>query len=447
MSTTPYTAAGHSASTREDEGFLGLSTHAWTCIGIVLGLMVALYWRNLERLWNKTNPIYGQDGDNWSHSVLVPVIGIAYLWIHKKAIQAANDEPVLPTMRLPWLLVGSSVLAFASAATWLFGRKVEALSDVMPFLLPMAGIFVGVALAEAAFTLFTRGAWDFGRTRLIGGVAFVAAGLTGMLLTSAGVVESLAGSTIAGYVGPLMVATAFLGMLAILFDWGVGTLVAGILLSGYGIWPGQNDYLKDLGMVLATFGAVLTLAGWGVMKYAWFPIALLVFALPWPELVYSKVALPLQFLAAKVAVIVLNLSQVETYVQGTQIIIAKGGGEERVLNVAEACAGMRSLMTFLTAGAAIAFLFGDRPMWQRLLIVASAVPIAIAMNVARVSGQGLLDVYVSEEFSSGFAHYFAGLIMLIPAFFLLIGVVWIVDNLFVDVEDDEPTSHPHVATA
>ncbi len=247
-------------------------------------------------------------------------------------------------------------------------------------------------------------------------------------MVRAGMLDGVVGSTVAGYMGPLFYATAFLGLLTLLLDWGLGCLVAGILLSGYGIWPGQNDYLKDLGMVLATFGAVLTLAGWGVMRYAWFPIAFLVFAIPWPELVYSKVALPLQFLAARVAVVVMNLAQVETYVEGTKIIISKAGGEERVLNVAEACAGMRSLMTFLTAGGAIAFLFGERPMWQRFVIVASAVPIAVGMNVARVSGQGLLDVYVSEDFSSGFAHYFAGLVMLIPAFFLLLGVVWVVDN-------------------
>ncbi len=255
--------------------------------------------------------------------------------------------------------------------------------------------------------------------------------------------EALIGSTIAGYAGPLMLALGIVGLLALLLNWGLGTLLAGMLLTGYGIWPGQNDYLKDLGMVLTLFGAVLTLSGWQVMRVAWFPIAFLVCALPWPGLVYSKVAMPLQYLAANVAVVVLNTAAVDTYVEGTTIIIEQGVGEEpRKLNVAEACAGMRSLMTFITAGAAIGFVFGKRPLWQRLTIVASAVPIAIICNVMRVSGQGLLDVYVSEELSSGFAHGFAGLVMLLPAFAMLLGVVWVLDHLFIDEEDDETPGTP-----
>ena len=67
-----------------------------------------------------------------------------------------------------------------------------------------------------------------------------------------------------------------------------------------------------------------------------------------------------------------------------------------MLNVAEACAGLRSLMTFITVGGAVAFL-SHRPLWQKLIITASAVPIAILCNVMRVSGQGLLDHYVSQR--------------------------------------------------
>ncbi|MEM1010739.1 MAG: exosortase/archaeosortase family protein [Planctomycetota bacterium] len=441
MSTTPsprlaYSTDAKPATDEPRDPWLGITQTAWTCIGVVFALMVLLYWRNLDRLWDKTNPIYGQAADNWSHSVLVPIIGLGYLWLNREGLRATKSEPVMPTTRVPLLLGGGVALGFLCSATWLFSRAAGGLVELQPFLLPAAGVFIGLALVEAIVTLANVGAARFGIVRLTGGLAFLLTGISGQVLAQTGVLESTVGSNLAGYLGPLFFATAFLGLLALLLDWGLGCLIAGVLLSGYGIWPGQNDYLKDLGMVLATFGAVLTLAGWGVMKYAWFPIAFLVFALPWPGLVYSKVALPLQFLAAKVAVVVMNIAQVDTYVEGTKIIIERAGGE-RVLNVAEACAGMRSLMTFLTAGGAIAFLFGQRPMWQRLLIVASAVPIAILMNVARVSGQGLLDVYVSEDFSSGFAHYFAGLVMLIPAFFLLLGVVWVVDNLFVEVDEDE----------
>jgi exosortase/archaeosortase family protein len=118
----------------------------------------------------------------------------------------------------------------------------------------------------------------------------------------------------------------------------------------------------------------------------------------------------------------------------------------RTLNVAEACAGLRSLMTFISIAAAVAFL-SSRPLWQKFVITLSAVPIAISCNVARVTGQGLLDHYVSQEMSDGFAHQFVGLAMLIPAFFLILVVGWLLDKMFVEEVDegDRPVQQKRAA--
>jgi len=215
--------------------------------------------------------------------------------------------------------------------------------------------------------------------------------------------------------------------------WGLPILLGGILLFAYGIWPGQNDFLKDAGMVVAIFGLVLQVTGWQVMRVAWFPIVFLFCALPWPALVYTMVASPLQELAASVSVFVLKATGVIAQHLGTKIYIGEGD-TRRTLNVAEACAGLRSLMTFITIGGAISFL-SNRVMWQRLLITVSAVPIAIFCNVLRVAGQGLLDHYVSHKLSESFAHQFVGMIMLIPAFFLLLLMGWVLDHLFVEEAD------------
>src|SRR6185503_3262383 len=169
---------------------------------------------------------------------------------------------------------------------------------------------------------------------------------------------------------------------------GLPILIFGVLLFGYGIWPGQNDFIKDIGMVVAVFGVVALLCGWQVMKIAWFPIAFLVCAIPWPGLAYSYIASPLQHLAASVAVGVLRFTGVESQNQGTKILMLGPKGW-RALNVAEACAGLRSLMTFISVGAAVAFL-SVRPLWQKIIITISAIPIAIFCNVMRVAGQGLL---------------------------------------------------------
>lgn len=225
---------------------------------------------------------------------------------------------------------------------------------------------------------------------------------------------------------------------------GLGILLFGILLFAYGIYPGQNDFVKDFGMIVALFGVVTFLCGWQVMKIAWFPIVFLICAIPWPELVYSYVASPLQHLAAKVAVHVLSLTNVEAHSFGTKIIINAKGNVWRTLNVAEACAGLRSLMTFISVAAAIAFL-SARPLWQKIIVTFSAIPIAIFCNVMRVTGQGFLDHYWSQELSEGFAHQFVGIVMLVPGFFMILFVGWLLDVVFVEVVDEREARRKRVS--
>jgi exosortase/archaeosortase family protein len=136
----------------------------------------------------------------------------------------------------------------------------------------------------------------------------------------------------------------------------------------------------------------------------------------------------------------LRFTGVDIVRSGTKMLMmvpnhVTGQEETRTLNVAEACAGLRSLMTFVTVAAAVAFL-SARPLWQKLIIVALAVPIAIFCNVMRVSGQGLLDRYVSQKLAEGFAHQFVGVVMLVPAFLLILLVCWMLDHLFIDEVDE-----------
>jgi exosortase len=234
-----------------------------------------------------------------------------------------------------------------------------------------------------------------------------------------------------------------LGLLVLLLDWSMATIFFGLGMFVYGIYPGQNDYLKDLGMVATLFGIVLLLCGWNVMKIAYFPIVFLICALPWPGLVYSWVAEPLSQLAAHVAVDVLKTTGVDSVCSGTKIIIVNANPTlpPRVLNVAEACAGMRSLMTFIAVAGAVAYL-SPRPLWQKMIIVFSAIPIAIFCNVMRISGQGLLDHYVSPEWSESFAHQFVGMMMLLPAFFLILLVGFMLDQLFIEEADEDEFRAP-----
>ena len=356
----------------------GLSKAAWIRIGVIALLLCAIFWPNLRRLWAKTNPLSDQpDAANWQHAVFIPAIGLYYLYVNREQLLAA---PVR-SRRLGERRRGEDnkfkTIGLMFLAVW-----------VLPALLILMLGLHHSALGLRALVVIT--------------LAFVNTVLT------------------------LYIPSQPLGFLIML---------EGLAVSMYGIHPGHNDFVWDVGMVVTLFGVVLMLAGWDVMKTAWFPIAFLLCALPWPGLVYSWVAGPLQTLAAKAAVVTLRFTGVDAVRSGTKMLIMERTGM-RVLNVAEACAGLRSLMTFITIGAAIAFL-SARPLWQKAIIVLSAIPIAIFCNVMRVTGQGLLDHYASHELAEGFAHQFVGIIMLIPAFFLILFVAWLLDHLFLDEVDDK----------
>lgn len=365
-----------------DKLYWGLSAAAWGKIAVVAALFSAVFWPNLHRLWQKTNPFTGEA--NWGHAIAIPIIGVYYLYIHREDLAKAGPRQFI------WDRF------FRRGRLW------------------AAGIMIAAGMG------FVIG------NDLVGGTAFLT-------------VRDIAASAAE--------ATAILGLLVLVLDWSLAISLFGLGLFVYGIYPGQNDYLKDLGMVVTLYGITLLMCGREVMKIAWFPIAFLICGLPWPGLVYSWVAGPLQVLAANVAVDVLKWTGVDAACSGTKIIMAGAGtNPPRMLNVAEACAGMRSLMTFITVGGAVAFL-SARPLWQKLTITVSAIPIAIFCNVMRVSGQGLLDHYVSQKLSESFAHQFVGMIMLLPAFFMILFVGYLLDRIFIEEADHRrlAVARPHSA--
>jgi len=362
----------------DSHSLLGISNDVWMQISIIAVLFVCLFWPNLRRLWDKTNPFYGEA--NWGHAICIPFVGVYYLYVNRERL--LNPPPIPKPNALQRSL--------RVAAMWILALG-----------LPL------VLVHEVARELFDGVAAAVG--------ICILAGVAVCLVAPKSQLVERADDHTAGWFGG-----------AILFF--------GLALFGYAIYPGQNDFLKDFGMVVTLFGIVLILAGWGVMQTAWFPIAYLVCAIPWPGLMYSRIASPLQQLAARVAVWTMEMTRVESSSSGTKIFIQGHGGVMRTLNVAEACAGLRSLMTFVSVGAAVAFL-SARPLWQKITITLSAIPIAIFCNVMRVSGQGLLDHYVSQQLSENFAHQFVGMIMLIPAFLLILLVGWVLDQIFMEEVD------------
>jgi len=221
--------------------------------------------------------------------------------------------------------------------------------------------------------------------------------------------------------------------------WGLPIVVIAIAMVVMGFYPIGTYFVSQVNMVLLLFGLVLYLSGPAVARLAWLPIFFLIFALPIPDIEYSRVAEPLQRLAATGSGLILRIFGVQgVTVNESQMTLKSISGADQALTVAEACAGMRLLMAFVALGVAMAYL-GDRPIWQRVILVAAAVPIAVLCNVIRVTITSTMYVWDRPEFGQDFMHGFTGIIMLGPALVMLWLLGLLLRSLFIEVDEDEKT--------
>jgi exosortase len=197
--------------------------------------------------------------------------------------------------------------------------------------------------------------------------------------------------------------------------------------------PSGYAYFRSLS-ILAMLGAVvLFLGGWRLVKYTWLPIAFLVFAVPLPDRTFKAISIPMRIWAAQAATFFMNLvGDIEATSRGAIIdLVYKGIVLEPSLDVEEACSGMRLLMAFLALGVAMAYLH-YRPLWQRFVLLASTIPIAIFCNIVRVTVTGFIYVLVNSRYTQGIYHDMLGLAMLPLAFALYYFLAWFMSSLFIE---------------
>ncbi|MHC4645346.1 MAG: exosortase/archaeosortase family protein [Planctomycetota bacterium] len=192
-------------------------------------------------------------------------------------------------------------------------------------------------------------------------------------------------------------------------------------------------YLRPIDMIATVGAVVLFMGGWRLVKYMWLPVVFLVFAVPLPDRYYVSLTMPMRHLAASIAGILLAMVRgMETMVNGVVIdVIYRGQRLDPPLNVAEACSGMRLLMAFLALGVAMAYLH-YRPVWQRLVLLAATIPIAVFCNIVRVTATGFIYVLLHPRYAQGIYHTFLGLAMLPLAFGLYGFIAWFMSSLFTD---------------
>jgi len=220
--------------------------------------------------------------------------------------------------------------------------------------------------------------------------------------------------------------------------WGLPIMVFAIILSFLGFYPIGTYFISHVCIILMLFGLVLYLGGPQIIRITWLPILFLIFAMPIPDMAYNRIAVPLQEFAAKGTAILLRLFGVQISVDASSLQVISRTGQWHQLTVAEACSGIRSLMAFMALAVAWAYL-EYRPVWQRIIIVGSAIPIVILANVMRVTITSVMYVVDKPQLGQDFMHEFVGLLMLIPAAGMLWLLSYLLNSIFVEVdEDDEP---------
>ncbi len=215
-----------------------------------------------------------------------------------------------------------------------------------------------------------------------------------------------------------------------------GLLVMVVSLLGYvfSIYT-KFGYPKPVMMILMLGGIVLLLGGWPIFRLVWLPVFFLIFALKLPGGLHESITIPMRVLASAAAAAILNLLPGLDCEASNVLIHGMYQGQPFDLNVAEACSGMRLLRTFVALGVAMAWL-EYRPMAHRIILLASTVPIAVFCNMLRVLLTGLIYIFIGPQWAQGTMHALLGMVMLLVAFGLYGGIAWIMNNLFIE-EDDE----------
>ena len=191
----------------------------------------------------------------------------------------------------------------------------------------------------------------------------------------------------------------------------------------------QHHNIRGAGVALSLFGLALLVFGWGWMRWLWFPILYaVVFGQRISERFISVATYKLQDISAKGAYLLLSMFGMDVDLTGN-VLTVFDSGKPHLLNVAEACSGMRMLVAFLALGVAMAYV-SLPTMWQRAALVLMGVPVAVFVNVLRVATLGVLTL-INPEFAAGEFHHFIGLLWLVPAFLLYLLVLWVLSNLIV----------------
>ena len=197
---------------------------------------------------------------------------------------------------------------------------------------------------------------------------------------------------------------------------------------------GAELFTQRISLVLMLAGIVIYFWGVKILKFLAVPFALLILAIPIPQIIFNKIAFPLQIWASQMAMWGIRLFEVASVRKGNVIeILPRGATQTIALEVVEACSGIRSLMTLMTLALVLSYFTrkknsDDKPFlknfdfWRAVILMFSAVPIAILTNAARVTATAVLTFYYGKQATESIWHEFSGWLVYVAALIILLSL-------------------------
>lgn len=231
-------------------------------------------------------------------------------------------------------------------------------------------------------------------------------------------------------------------------------LVAGTL--------GSELFTQRMSLVVMLAGVVVYFFGTQVIKLTAVPFALLLLAIPIPQIVFNRIAFPLQIWASQMAVWGIRMFEMPTLRKGNVIdILPKGSTQTISLEVVQACSGIRSLMTLVTLALILSYFTRHKDagrfanlsrtdLSRTIILMMAAVPIAVLTNAARVTATGVFTYYYGKQATESTLHDFSGWLVYVVALALLIGLNFALKRLLTDrkaIEEAQNWVRPHLAPA